>query len=155
WLEPNVAHALGLLDQRELGDANVRSLLAVAEELARSVGGGVHVLAEQLGALHEVLLGVRFERLGGRALRLRANRHWVELRRVLGWPAALRAKRLQREAGLAKRSVERLSDALARAKSETAIERALEPLLDARAGARAAGAWVTQRALSQRRAGAH
>lgn len=138
-----------------LSDTTVARLLGLASHIATLARAGLTAPTEQLGALHETLLALRFERLAARGVRLAGSRHWVQPERVLEWPAPLRAKRLAREAELSKRAVETLSDELAAARTGADVERTLEPLLHERSGPRPAGSWVLQPGLSRRRSGAH
>lgn len=155
WLEVGDGPDFPALAAAPVSDETVSRLRDVGASVAKLTRAGLAAPTEQLGALHETLLTLRFERLSARGVRLAANRHWVQPERVLDWPAPLRAKRLAREAELSKRAVETLSDALAAATSGGEIERALEPLLHERSGARPAGSWVLQPGLLRRRSGAH
>jgi Eco57I restriction-modification methylase len=155
WLELGAAPELPALKSAAVSDVTVSRLVDLGSRIAILTRGGLAAPTEQLGALHETLLALRFERLAARGLRLAASRHWVQPESILEWPAPLRAKRLAREAELSKRTVETLSDALAAATSVADVERALEPLLHEKSGARPAGSWVLQPGLSQRRSGAH
>jgi hypothetical protein len=156
WLDEGTAgRGLAVLGSSPVSDETVARLLALCTNVATLSRAGLAAPTEQLGALHETLLSLRFEQLPSRGVRLGASRHWVQPERILEWPAALRAKRLSREAELSKRSVEALSDVLAAARTVADIERALRASIHQRSGAREAGGWVLQPGLSQRRSGAH
>jgi hypothetical protein len=155
WLELGGPQSFPALAAAAVSDETVSRLLELGSRVATLTRAGLSAPTEQLGALHETLLTLRFERLSARGVRLAASRHWVQAERVLEWPAPLRAKRLAREAGLSKRAVETLSAELATATSGDDVERALEPLLHERSGARPAGSWVLQPASFRRRSGAH
>jgi hypothetical protein len=155
WLDLGGAPTFPALAAATVSAPTVSRLVGVGASIAKLTRSGIAAPTEQLGALHESLLALRFERLSERGVRLAGSRHWVQPAHVLEWPAPLRAKRLAREAELSKRAVEALNDPLARATSAAAVELALEPLLHERSGARPAGSWVLQPGLFRRRSGAH
>ncbi|MET0409967.1 MAG: hypothetical protein ABW217_01660 [Polyangiaceae bacterium] len=155
WLELGGPRGFPALAAAAVSEETVSRLVDLGSRVATLTRAGLAAPTEQLGALHETLLALRFERLTARGVRLTASRHWVQPERVLDWPAPLRAKRLAREAELSKRAVETLSDALAAATSSGDVEQALAPLLHERSGARPAGSWVLQPGLVRRRSGAH
>jgi hypothetical protein len=140
--------------------------VAVSAEMLRRLACWLSALAEraregedgpvrELGALHESLLGLSFQRLARPHRRLRKSRVWLSPADVLEWPAKLRAKRLQRELGLSKNSVHAFGASLARASNEAEVEGCLLPLFDPRVEVRAAGRWVLRTGGARRSSGAH
>jgi hypothetical protein len=153
WLDERPTFPV--LDQCAFSAGVVRALLVWIDHLVQEASGSEGGPVRQLGALHEVLLGVRFERLTSAARRLRKGRAWLSPAQVLSWAPELRAKRLQRELGLSKHSVDAFGPKLARATTRQAIEAALDGLFDARLPARASGRWVVQPSSQRRHRGAH
>jgi hypothetical protein len=153
WLD--ASPTFPVLAQCVFSASAVRSLVDWMEHMARQASGSEDGPVRQLGALHETLLGVRFERLISSARRLRKGRAWIRPARVLSWAPELRAKRLQRELGLSKHSVDAFGPKLARATTRQAVELALEALFETRIPARAAGSWVVQPSSQRRHRGAH
>jgi hypothetical protein len=129
-------------------------LSALFELVARSRAGDDGVVRE-LGALHELLLGLTFVRLPHAARRLRKSRGWLSPHDVLGWPASVRSKRLQRELGLSKHSVQAFGPLLSQAKTEAAVEACLKNLFEPRLEPRAAGRTVLAASGRRRTSGAH
>ncbi len=154
WLE-QPAPAFHLLREHAFSAALVRHLLSWVRELGRQAQLEEDGVVRQLGALHEVLLGLRFEQLSSPARRLRKPRAWLEPSSVLGWPPEVRAKRLQRELGLSKHTVDAFGSELARAASVEQVEQCLSRLFDSRVEVRQAGRWVVQPGTHRRQSGAH
>ncbi len=154
WLEaPTIA---GLtIGKLAFSASTLLHLIDWLRELARNANRSLDGPVQQLGALHEALLGARFERLSTPARRLRGSRGWLRPTSVLGWAPEVRAKQLQRDLRLSKRSVEVFSEALARAATVRDVEHAMTELFDPRAAERPAGAWVVQPSSQRRRSGAH
>jgi hypothetical protein len=154
WLEAPAVADLEV-GKHAFSASTLLHLIDWLRELARHANRSLDGAVQQLGALHEALLGARFEQLSTPARRLRGGRGWLRPALVLGWAPEVRAKRLQRDLGLSKRSVEVFSEALARAATVPDVERAMTELLDPRAAVRPAGAWVVQPSSQRRRSGAH
>jgi hypothetical protein len=132
-----------------------RPLLSALFELVARARAGDDGVVRELGALHELLLGLTFVRLPHAARRLRKSRGWLSPQDVLGWPASVRSKRLQRELGLSKHSVQAFGPLLSQATTEAAVETCLKNLLEPRLEARAAGRTVLAASGRRRTSGAH
>lgn len=143
------------LSAHGFSDATVRDVLGWLDGLVTRAADGIDGAVRELGALHELLLGLRLQRLSSPARRLRRSGAWLEPRRVLAWEPSVRAKRLQRELGLSKHSVQALGPTLARLTTSRGVEEALASVLDPDIPARNKGRWVLQPSLDQRRRGAH
>jgi Eco57I restriction-modification methylase len=124
-------------------------------ELARRSRQGEDGVVRELGGLHEILLGLAFERLNAPARRLRKSRAWLSPARVLEWPARLRSKRLQRELGLSKHAVDQFGASLSAARTVEQVEASLQRLFDPREPAREAGRIVLRASSVRRHSGAH
>jgi hypothetical protein len=138
-----------------VGNHTLRLLGSWLLELSERAREGEDGPVRELGALHEVLLGLSFQRLERPARRLRKSRAWLSPEDVLEWPATVRAKRLQRELGLSKHSVHTLGPSLARAADAAAVEASLRGLFEPRTEPRARGRWVLRTSGSRRASGAH
>jgi hypothetical protein len=139
-----------LLRQQSFSEALVCETLGALRQLAREASGSADGAVRELGALHEILLRARFERLEAPARRLRGDGAWLS-----GCAPELRSRRLQSELGLSKHQIDRLAEPLARAATAHELELALESLFVRGGETRPAGAWVIQPSLHQRRSGAH
>jgi hypothetical protein len=144
-----------LLERHPASYAVVRPLHAALFELAAQARAGDDGIVRELGALHELLLGLTFVRLPHAARRLRKSRAWICPRDVLGWPASVRSKRLQRELGLSKHSVHAFGALLSQATTEAAVEACLKSLFDLRLEPREAGRTVLAASRRRRTSGAH
>ena len=107
-----------------------------------------------LGEHHQALLALGIRRLEAPSVRIDPTGIWIAARDVLGEPAAMRSKWLQRSAGLAKSIVDRLGPALAAARTEADVLRALSRC-SARGSLRPAGALVLEASTDRRRSGSH
>jgi hypothetical protein len=152
WEGPSGVDTIG---RHGFSEDAVRALLRWLDRFVPRATLGLDGLVREIGALHELSLSVRFERLSSRGRRLRKSRAWLEPARVLAWEPGLRAKRLQGELGLSKHSVQQLGPVLSQLTTSEAIEGALLSVFDLEHPARAAGQWVVQPSLDQRRRGAH
>lgn len=152
---PTEAKPFAALSSTSVNLEMLRLLPSWLDELAQRARQGEDGTVRELGALHETLLGLSFQRLERRARRLRKSRVWLSAADVLEWPANVRAKRLQRELGLSKNSVDIFGASLARASREEEIERSLASLFDPHAEPRAAGRWVLRAGGARRSSGAH
>lgn len=153
WLPAGAAS--GELCGVELSTTKLRQWLSWSRDLALEAGEAVDGPARELGALHELLLGIRLERLEHRAVCLRKSRTWIAPESILLWGPAVRAKRLQRDSASSKHTVDALRASLAEATTSTAVEAALASLVDKRVPARDKGRWVIQPSSDRRRSGAH
>lgn len=133
----------------------VRSLLAGLVAIGARARMGDDGVVRELGGLHELLLGLTFVRLPHAARRLRKSHAWLSPRDVLGWPSGVRGKRLQRQLGLSKHSVQSFGPRLSRARTEAAVEECLEGLFDPRSQPREAGRTVLAASGRRRTSGAH
>jgi hypothetical protein len=133
----------------------MQPLLTALFELAARARAGDDGVVRELGALHELLLGLTFVRLPFAARRVRKSRAWLSPHDVLGWPTSVRSKRLQRELGLSKHSVHAFGQLLSQATTEAAVEACLKNLFEPRLGPRAAGRTVLAPSGRRRTSGAH
>jgi hypothetical protein len=133
----------------------ISRLLAWLGEFAERARHGQDGAVRELGGLHEILLGLAFERLQAPGRRLRKSRAWLSPARVLEWPARLRSKRLQRELGLSKHTVDQFGASLLLARTTEHVEASLASLFDAREPARSAGSIVLRAGSLRRHSGAH
>ncbi|HTV24214.1 MAG TPA: hypothetical protein VMG12_36230 [Polyangiaceae bacterium] len=144
-----------LLERHPASSAVTGPLLAALCELGERARAGDDGVVRELGGLHELLLGLAFSRLTSSARRLRRSRVWLSPSDVLGWPASVRSKRLQRELGLSKHSVHAFGPLLAAATTASAVESCLKSLFDPRQPPRDAGRWVLTASGRRRTSGAH
>lgn len=135
--------------------ATLQRWLAWTEELAARATHGVDGPVRELGALHELLLEARLERLSHAARRVRKTGAWLELQAVLSWPREQRTRRAAGQLGLSKASADVLRADLTAAATPAAIERALAHLLELQGPPRSAQRWVLQPSLDRRRTGSH
>ncbi len=147
--------SLALLQRYPAPPEAVRLLLGWLAELRLRACQGDDGVVRELGGLHEVFLGLRFERLASSARRLRRGNIWLSPADVLGWPANVRSKRLQRELGLSKHTVHAFGPALSGARTEGEIEQSLSSLFDPRQAARAPGRCVLRTSSGRRTSGSH
>jgi Eco57I restriction-modification methylase len=136
-------------------DRVIAGLFSWLGELGQRARHGQDGVVRELGGLHEILLGLGFERLSAPARRLRKSRAWVSPERVLEWPARLRSKRLQRELGLSKHTVDQFGASLSEARTVEQVEASLSRLFDPREPARGAGRIVLRASSTRRHSGAH
>lgn len=133
----------------------MRPVFTALSELAARARESDDGVVRELGALHELLLGLTFVRLPHAARRLRKSRAWLSPYDVLGWPASVRSKRLQRELGLSKHSVQAFGPLLSQATTEAAVEACLKRLFEPRLEPRPAGRTVLATSGRRRTSGAH
>jgi len=156
--EPSVAglaRPFPLLERYPASPEVTHQLLEALSELGERARSSEDGVVHELGALHELLLGLTFVRLESRARRMRRGRSWLSPADVLGWPASVRSKRLQRELGLSKHSVHTFGPPLSRATSPSAVEECLTSLFDPREAPRTAGCTVLAASGRRRTSGAH
>jgi hypothetical protein len=154
-VSPDQTRRFVALCRIEVSTEMLQLLASWLTELGERAREGEDGPVRELGALHEILLGLSFQRLTRPAHRLRKSRVWLSSADVLEWPAKIRAKRLQRELGLSKNSVHTFGASLARASTEAEVELSLLSLFDPRVEVRAAGRWVLRTGGARRSSGAH
>jgi hypothetical protein len=149
------ARCAAALERHAVGGRVLSALLDFTRGLEARARDGQDGVVRELGALHELLLGLSFQRLRQPARRLRRSRAWLTPAVVLEWSANVRGKRLQRELGLSKHTAYALGPALARATSVAQVEDVLSGLFDPREPARASGRYVLAESSRRRSTGAH
>jgi Eco57I restriction-modification methylase len=149
------ARCAAILERHPPSARVLAAVLDWTRGLAARASDGRDGVARELGALHELFLGLGFRLLEAPARRLRRSRAWLSPGAVLDWAPELRAKRLQRELGLSKHTAYALGPALAAATCSEHVESALSGLLDPREPAREAGRYVLAESSRRRTTGAH